>query len=596
MKKTLFIACAFVFSVACSSLLKDDPEKNVRAFLTSFQSDLTRVDDGVFDKFRVKQSRDAIESVINILRNKDPFILCDASFPHASVVFEGDIVRVDVPVTFNVKALQSDETEPFVLQLWLSSNEKTYVITEINGEGLYQSFNKIKNATQWQAEEKLALQSRLWIYEKAKALQQTFDSVIWYTTYEQTNFFYVVQGEWTNYFLSHKTRGEKNKDVKMGLVDDQGQIVIPVDYDLIGSIAFDNADLVEVFKNSKIGIFNVTTRQQIVEPVYDLIIPYGRNKVWAIVKRDTTYGWLDEEFTYQSGFPSNAAEEWMKGFDFLKKEIQLKAGNQNFCEIPSPNEAGNGIIIPPRYLSFYGIFDEIEGSISTTPIPINGWYEYKETKGTFLESITDNVRAVVTTIRDRYLEGREEFYEANKILFISENMDTLAASTISGSTISMKMVDSTLLEVRTPEDLWFGEYEASVEYNLDHHSYFALTENGKIEKRETKRLYPQTQFVKLDSSYLIGKFNVYNPETDQRIQTTFLSKETIIYMRDEILGYYGYISLNHRRNEQLRNNSEFELSYSDISQFQDKMSEIDKHNLAFLNKILELMEKSDPTV
>jgi hypothetical protein len=596
MKKSLLIASAFVFSIACSSLLKDDPEKNVRAFLTSFQSDLTRVDDMVFYKFRVKQSREAIVSVINILRNKDPFILCDASFPHASIVFEGDIIRVDVPVTFNVKELQSDETESFVLQFWLTPNEKTYLITDINGEGLYQSFNKIKNATQWQAEEKLALQSRLWIYEKAKTLQHKFDSVIWYTTYEQKNFFYVVQGEWTNYFLSHKMRGENNKDVKMGLVDDEGEIVIPIDYDLIGSIAFDNADLVEVFKDSKTGVFNVTTRQQVVEPVYDLIIPYGRNKVWAIVKRDSTYGWLDEQFNYQSGFPSNVVEQWVKDFDFLKKEIQLKAGNQNFCEIPSPDEAGNGIIIPPRYLSFYGIFDEIEGSISTTPIPFHASYEYKQTKCTFFESITDNVKAVVTTIRDRYLGGREEFYEANKILFVSEDMNTLAASIISGSTISMKMVDSTLLEVRTPQDHWFGEYEASRENNLDYHSYFALNENGNIEKLETKRLYPQTQFVKLDSSYLMGKFNIYNHQTDQRIQTTFLSKETITYMRDEILGYYGYISLNHRRNEQLRNNSEFELSYSDISQFQDKMSEIDKHNLAFLNKILELMEKSDPTV
>ena len=114
-------------------------------------------------------------------------------------------------------------------------------------------------------------------------------------------------------------------------------------------------------------------------------------------------------------------------------------------------------------MSKHGIFDEIEGNISTTKVPVNGWTDYKETTGSFLESITEGIQAVVTTIRERYLDGREEFYNSSTLVFVNEKLDTLHVATISGEEVSMHPIDSTLLEVRTPHDFWFGEYEAGDE-------------------------------------------------------------------------------------------------------------------------------------
>jgi hypothetical protein len=312
--------------------------------------------------------------------------------------------------------------------------------------------------------------------------------------------------------------------------------------------------------------------------------------VWAVVKQDSTFGWLNRDFQYQSGFPSVQVERWFNDFEFLKRTIRLAASNTAFCEIPSPKFTGNGIIIPSTYLSKYGIFDEIEGGISTTSVPINGWTEYKETTGSFFETVTENISAVVTSIRERYLEGREEFYDSNAILFVNSQHDTLGISFLSGTEVSLHPIDSSLLEVRTPHDYWFGENEASDELNLYHHSYFVITNTGKVVQLSSNRLFPQTQFVKLDSTYLTGEFVVYNRTAEKEEPATFLSVNTITFMRDEILASYGYTFPEKEKIEHFeRIGNWYKPQYATFEEFEAGMSDIDKYNLTFLNKILEVL-------
>src|SRR3954467_4598964 len=111
-----------------------------------------------------------------------------------------------------------------------------------------------------------------------------------------------------------------------------------------------------------------------------MIIPYGNNNVTAIEKNDTVNRWINNEYVYTSGFPSDRAKSWIGTFEYLRKPVSLKVGNQNLCEIPNAQNLGNGIVMPPSYFVAHGLFDAIESGISTTAIPINGWTEYKETK------------------------------------------------------------------------------------------------------------------------------------------------------------------------------------------------------------------------
>ena len=315
----------------------------------------------------------------------------------------------------------------------------------------------------------------------------------------------------------------------------------------------------------------------------------------AVVKQDTTFGWLNREFQYQTGFPSARVERWFNDFEFLKRNIRLAASNTSFCEIPSPQHTGNGIIIPSSYLSKYGIFAEIEGGISTTSVPINGWTEYKETTGSFFETVTENISAVVTSIRERYLEGREEFYDSNTILFVNSQHDTLGISTLRGTEVSLHPIDSNLLEVRTPHDYWFGENEAGDESNLYSHSYFVIASTGQVTQLHSDRLYPQTQFVKLDSSYLSGNFLVYNSTLEKEIPTSFLSVNTITFMRDEILASYGYSFREKEKTEHFQRIGNWYMPrYSTVEEFEGSMTDIDKYNLTFLNKILGLIKPATP--
>jgi len=510
---------------------------------------------------------------------------------NAQITVENEIVNVDIPVTFSVKDLNSDDTESFVFQLVLKADNTGYTITEFNGEELYQVFTLIKNKNQWEAERKLALQQRLWIYEAARAIEDKFDSVIWYAPYNEQYYFYVVDGAWTNYFLNYDTRHLQNSGTNMGLVDSKGNVIIPMEYDLIGSIGFFKNNLVEVTKDGKVGYFDIERKQLVVEPVYDLIVPYHQNS-FAIVKQDSVYGWLSNDFTYQPGLPGKHAERWIKDFEYLKQPIRLKADNHTFCEIPSAEHTGNGIIVPPSYLSKHGIFDAIEGNISTTDVPINGWTDYKETTGSFLETITDNIHAVITTVRERYLEGREEFYVSSTVMFVNPQHDTLRVANINGEEISMHTIDTTLLEVRTPHDFWFDEYDASAETNLYEHTYFSITNDRDITPLSSKRLFAQTEFVKLDSSYLTGLFMVYNSETQRQEPASFLSAKTITFMRDEILASYGYTFPDNERVEHFKNIVNwYSPQHTTIEAFESDMTAIDQHNLAFLNKVLARMQK-----
>jgi hypothetical protein len=588
-----FVITAIVVA-SCSILRREDPEKNVRAFLSTFQSNLTKSDDEILASFRIKQSREATLSIISILQNKDPFIVCEYSLANLQISIEAEKVVVEIPTRFRVKELSSKDTASVALVMWLTRSEDSFTITQVNGEDFYQAFQKLKNSNEWEAEQKLALQDRMWIYENAKDLESKFDSVIWYTTYKNQNYFYVVKGNWQNYFLNYNTRTQKNTNAQMGLADSKGELIIPIEYELIGTLGFERTDLVEVTKNGKYGYFNIEKKQLAVEPVFDLIIPYGRENAWAVVKKDSTYGWIDQQYKYTAGFASKRMEEWFTNFEFLKQSITLKSGNYLFCEIPNPDYAGNGIIIPPAYFSSNGLFDEIESGIITTKVPVNAWTEYKETTGSFMKRITQGLRAVVTTIRERYLEGREEFYTRSTVVFVDDKLNPLGSGIISGQEVSMHPIDSSLLEVRTPNEYWFMQEDVCEETNLFRHTYFSIAANQQVSELQSKRFYAQTQFVKLDSSYLIGKFLVYSVASQKEEQTTFLSEKTITYMRDEILASYGYKPANTEEYYFHYLVDKDAVRYSTLEAFESSMTEIDKHNVAFLNKVLELLKQASP--
>lgn len=591
------LSLAFMIAVtitACSIVKKEDPEQGVRAFLSSFQNSLSKSDPEILRQFRVRQSPEAILMVIKVLQNKEKYFRCDAQFGDAVVSMEGSDVQVTIPVKFATVGLAHDDaTTTSWLEFSLKPDNKSYVITKLEGEVFYTTFTRMKNENEWSVKGKTAVESRKPVYARAQVLESVFDTVAFFAAYNDQTYFYVVEGEWQNNFLKYGEVYEQDSTMKMGLANAEGDLVIPMEYDMIGTIAFERPNLVEVKKNGKVGYFDLSSRKVVVEPEYDMIIPASFDSTFAIVKRDTAVGWLTSTYTYREGFPSEDVRNWFESYSYLRKSLRLAAGMQVFCEVPLEEYAGNGIVMPPSYLVNHSVFEVVEHGIITTEIPLNSYTEYKETRGSLLQRITAGFSALTTSIQERYLEGREEFYSSNSIVFVDNDQDTLAVTQLSGTEISMRAIDSTLLEVKTPHDWWFAENGVSEEHNLYAHTYFTIAQPDSIKELPSNRMFPETQFVMLDSSYVTGQFLVYDYELDRMDTTNVLSLKTLTSMRDEILASYGYSFPD------IEGGKEYDTQwylpvYDNKEDFYDLLTEIDRHNLEFLERFIAASLPPEP--
>jgi hypothetical protein len=589
-RKFLFKAAiaALLVVAACSILKKDDSEAAIRKFLASFQNSLTLPDRDILKQFETKQTSESILSAIRIAQNKEhEFITCTFNYPQAQIVKDAGSIKVVIPATFDSKNLDYEYHEAATLTLWLKAEDDSFVITKLEGDEFYTAFAKIKNEMEWSVDIKKEMQRRQPIYALAKNLQQKFDTVVWYTTYHNKNYFYVVNGAWKNYFTTSNKKPSEPMG-KMGLIDEQGNIVVPVDYDLIGTIGFELPNVVEVKKNGKVGYFNIETKQLMIEPGYDFILPYRKEGTFAIVKTDSVYGWLNDQYQYQEGYPSESAQQWITNFSFIPY-IKISGATHALAEIPKDDYAGNGIIVPSAYLVKLGLFDEIISNISPTQVPLNGWTDYVETKGSVLSVVSDNIKAIITTITERYLEGREEFYTHDRLVLVNNRQDTLAVRELyNASAVKFKRLDESLLEVQYDPKEYY--YEDPSSYIGPEYVYFTLNADFSVTALKSSRSFPQTEFVKLDSSYLTGNFRVYDETKGDFTEVSFLPPATITYMRNEILAHYGYRFSDPNVMDEWKGYEWYKPTYDNESDIQDKLTEIDRYNLAFLEKILNLLK------
>ena len=255
----LVIAILAIGVVACGTLQKKDSEKDARAFLMSFQSNLNKTDEEILKQFDTQQSSEAILTAIHILQNKEhQYIQCEVDFATAQFVIGESEINVTIPAHFKSVNLDQNYAAESSVTMSLKPKEGSYVISKMDGEAFYKSFADLKIDMEYSVEQSQALKLRQPIFAQAQQLQQKFDSVIWYTTYRTKRYYYVVEGAWD--FSSEAKRDGAN--YKMGLVDERGAIVIPVEYDLIGCLGFAFPNLVEVKKGARLVIlisFKITS-------------------------------------------------------------------------------------------------------------------------------------------------------------------------------------------------------------------------------------------------------------------------------------------------------------------------------------------------
>jgi hypothetical protein len=583
------------FVIACS-VLKKENDQEVEIFLTKFQNTLAvSTDEEILKTFQTSQPRETLIQAIRVLQNKASDVVeCNASFTLAMITRQKDFIEVNVPVTVRTKNVDNPATEEAYLNLNLTASDDSYVITKFEAEQVYQAYTSVKNASQWAVEQAEELNKRMPIYAKAQALQQSIDTVFWYTTYKENNYYYAAGGRWINYFVNTNEGYDDHDNPKCGLLDEQGAVVLPMEFDLIGTIGFEVPDMVEVKKDGAYGYFDIISRKMVIEPLYEMIIPVQKENVLAIVKQDTTFGWVNNNFEYTPGFPSPEIETWVKTFKYLSKEVVLKDGNQVYCEIPNKEFAGYGIIMPPSYLVKHRLFDEIVSGVNTTKVPMNGWTDYFGIQESDAQSISDKLNAIITVVQERYLGGREEFYGESKVVFMNDHHDLIAITSVStDQDIEITAIDSTLIQIKAySTGKWFDA--PGEEYDIPEYRYFKMNSDYNLKEVPSNRRYAFTEFIKIDSSYLSGPFKRYTgydeeTETSAYVELDFLSQPTLEDMRNEILASYGFIFPDQTIRERFSTDW-YDPRFNNVSEFEEKLTEIDRYNLDFLAKLIALME------
>lgn len=555
--------------------------------MSTFEQALHQSDATILAMFKTQQSTEALLSAIRVLQNADEYaITCQTSFDNLTVTFQETGVRVDIPTSMTVDTLGYSDYRDVSIGLLLTPKKDGFVITRLDGENFYNAYMTLKAYVAEAVNEGQVLEHIREYAEIATSLRERYDSAVWVANYNEP-FFYVVNGTWTH---------ERNQSFLMGLVDQTGKEVIPVEYDLIGTIGFDWPNIVEVKAGSWVGLYHLQ-QGEIVSPSFEWIAPYEEKNVFALVKTDSTFGWLDKSYTYHVGFPSEQAKHYINNRDYLPDNVEYSKNTVTLCEIPSEENYGSGYIIFPAYLTSTGIFDEVQGDMT---MYTNEWRANTESiavSHNLFDTVLDGVNMLLTSITKRYLDGREGFYTSNEISFL-DNEGTVVGtpSNVMSTDITVTRIDSTLIEVKSSYasdgyEIYEDESDES-ETNIPQYIYFVMNE-GEMVELTSNRYFNFTEFVKLDSSYLTGTFNYISNETMSYETRYFLSDSTLMRMRNEILASYGYIFSDPRTNEHFRYNNWYNPRFSSLTEIQGYLTDVDRHNLMFLEVILGPLKEED---
>jgi hypothetical protein len=597
MKNIAIVFISIIALQSCSIFKKNDPEKNVRTFLKQFEDNLQKSDEIILSQFQVDKSREAILKAMRIMQNKDgkiDSVRSAINFSGASVTFEGN----DIRVLIGGKYISLDDSDPreqhaeFVMLL--KPDNDSFKIMQFDADNFYYDYKSMVREIKEKKEIEREIASKKIYFDQARKLSQTYDSVIWVTRYQDSIYYYVVNGKWKNYFLDEKET--KPDSVKMGLVSETGRVIVPPDYSLIGTIAFDKPDVVEVKKNGHVGLYSMDGRE-LVPAIYDWIIPYDKHDIAGFVKQDSIYGWLDNSYAYHAGFPNKFSEDYVMEYKYLSNALVVDGHSKTFTEILDIENMGVGIVMPSLYLVASGVLDEIIPRVYRDVTSLAwGGTNYIQVRESFFKRISDNVSALIVRLRNSYTEGREEFYEENKVNFISSNSMRRESFEISDSLTAINIKD-TLLEVRmvrTPSAYNLSFHHGENEWNPPIYHYFSIV--NKIEKMESKRVFQFSEFIKMDSTYLTGEFAYWDPKAEQHMTRFFLSNETIKNIRNELLATNGYIFADEKISKEFEYRNWYRPQYGRYKDVIDQMSEIDKHNLQFLETIVGTLNAEGVTL
>jgi hypothetical protein len=579
--------------MACSVFNKNDHDKDVKAFLADFNSSLSQSDEVIWKQFMTLQNREEIFKVIRILQNKHSKNFTTKVINDDLLTrWEDGLLYVDFPVEFLNEGAKADRDH---LAFRLMKKNGRFYIAGVEGEDFYYSFFSAKSKVDDEARLASRMSELKFFYDRAARLQKYFDSIIWFVKYKDQTYHYAVNGLYDSDSLTSDHHGK----FKMGLVDSLGRIVIPIEFDLVGTLGFTMDNCIEVKKDRKIGYFNLEGKM-LLPTEYDWLISYKEGRTTALLKKDTLYSWIDKDFRVYDGFPSDKAERQVKQLEYLTSNtFNIGHGYQSIVHQVFPVTEdyiyrSNGLIVPSNYFVLHDIFPEVEQGYITEST--DGFYQMGdvsvENKNNKPFSIGEKLEAFIADFNNRFVGGRGEFYMKHKIILMNDNNEILSSLETRGDyDFKFRRINEQLFESQYRSDN-MGPNDVE-EQNFPDYDYFSF-DGKELKALNTNRRFSFTQFIKLDSSYLSGNFETYDYVTGKADSSKFVCRQTLEQIRNGILADYGFIFSDPKEKEPFENWPWYKPTIESYEEVYNIASEIDKHNLDFLNKLIGSAPSSKP--
>ena len=445
------------------------------------------------------------------------------------------------------------------------------------------------------------------IGESFQVIKTKYDHVPFYMDFEDDDFFVVVNGKWDRHSLNRISEGNH---FKMGLVNASGHEVLPLNFSAIHNPGIFDIHWLEVEKNNKSGLYNIATGM-LIEPEFDLLLPSGNEDQLAIAKTGNDYFMIGKD-----GSSSEITDKKLiPEFFGLKKGILFRTSlpdikQMRLTRMIEKNNAhlkeGSGVVFTPLYIKKLNVmYDSFQGITST----LNRQEMEFGTVGGISQiakivDISPDVKAFYVKFHTSGVDVEEYNIDKEKVITIGRNNVVLDSKTLLSSFnnekpfcshSSYKLLDQSLIEVK--------KYAQPADYYRDYakmpiYAYKKIKENGTVETLNSVRFFDFTQFVKIDTTYLIDCLLKNNdPESPDYVDgnynllmTKHYDQEDLYVMIQEIYASYGQIFSDEKWASYFSGKDWYIPTYDDVT---NQLTTTDQHNISVIKKVIDKMEGNE---
>lgn len=448
------------------------------------------------------------------------------------------------------------------------------------------------------------------------AFSSSYDKVLYASFIDNQLYVFVLKGKWDDSNLDREKKVIKKGGYQIGLVNEKNEVVIPIKYDKIYNLGATASNLIEVELSGKLGAYDLEGHE-VLPTEFDAIYPYkGADNVWVQVRKGEQYGWLSKDGginlapgTHQDVnlFQAPAISSLISSWSFNSDAETLQPIFE-YVEVDNqyPDEPieGSGILFTPSYLFQLGIVPEFQHRWLFN----GGDFGHESTVASVqkTQALSNGISALMTTFDESFMDARGYNNENKEVVTVNnkmEKMDKLSFSVkgyndqkACSSDILFNFIGTDVLEVCKQEPTEYDLYSwAMTTYN-----YYKIGAEGKITEMTILGDFKFTRVVKMTEKYVEGCYardltkaeeaTIKEDEYVSFVQSNHLTIEDLDLMRNEIYAAHGYKFKNAKLQAYFGKKSWYKPQFDTVD---DKLSEIEKHNIQVILDIKKKMEGNE---